>query len=311
MSEATAPRHAQSGQAAIGFIGLGQMGAALARRVLRAFPLSVFDLDAGKCADLAALGAIVVKAPAEIAAACGTIVTCLPTSELVRDLILGKGGLADQAAPGTLFIDMTTGFPEVTREIATALRERGLWMVDAPVSGGPQGAEAGTIAIMAGGPPEAYAAAEPMLRSISSNVTHVGDVGAGHTLKLLNNFMAAGARLLAFEALALGARNGLDPQTCIGVINKAAGRSYMTEVIIPRHIFSDQLEQHFSVGLMLKDLILAARLVGPEFEGLDLAGTVREIFARGVETLGASADINMLIRLFEKSAGKPIAKTPA
>ena len=172
----TAPR--------IGYIGLGVMGGALARRLLREHKLTVFDLSKERCAEFAALGATVAASPAEVGAASDIVLTCLPTSAQVRAVIFGDNdGLIRGMKPGGLIADQTSGATAATRAMAEELAPTGVQLIDAPVSGGPRGADAGTIAIMVGGEPAQYARLEPVLKVISPNVAHVGPLGAGHTLK--------------------------------------------------------------------------------------------------------------------------------
>lgn len=298
----------EASAAGIGFIGLGQMGAALASRLVTGGGLVVFDRDAGRHAPLTAAGASAAGSAAELARQCDVICTCLPTSELVRDLLFGEGGIADAMPRGGLVIDMTTGAPGLTREIDTALRGRDLHLADAPVSGGPQAAAAGSIAIMVGAPPEVFDRAARVLQRISPKITHVGGIGSGHTLKLVNNLMAAGNRILAFQAVAMAAQNGIDPRTCIDVINGSSGRNMTTEVNFPRHILTENLEQRFGLALMQKDVSLAAQLAAEAYGDADIAHAVLRVLTAGLERLGPAADVNHLIRLYEAAAGRPIAK---
>src|SRR5262249_44772959 len=151
--------------------------------------------------EFATAGALPVQNPRAMAEACDLVMTCLPTSAQVREVIFGEGGLAAHLKPGSVIADMTTGDPTATREMAAALAPRGIQLIDAPVSGGPHGAEAGTIAIMVGAPPAVFETVRPILATISPNIFHTGDVGTGHLMKLVNNVIAAGVRALTFEAI--------------------------------------------------------------------------------------------------------------
>lgn len=293
----------------IGYIGLGIMGGALARRLIAEHPLTVFDLSKERCAEFAALGATVAASPAEVGASCDIVLTCLPTSANVRDVIFGgNDGLIRGMAKGGLIVDQTSGATAATRAMAAEIAATGIELIDAPVSGGPLGAAAGTIAIMVGGSDAQYARIEPILTVISPNVAHVGPLGAGHTLKALNNMMSAANRLLAFEAVGLAVANGIDAKLAVDVINKSSGRNNATVNVFPTHIFTDNFEMKFTLALMEKDVRLAADLVHGDFEKLTLTPQILRNLRAAIDRFGASADLNMVLRLYEAAAGKPIAK---
>jgi len=300
----TAPR--------IGYVGLGVMGGALARRLLREHKLTVFDLSAERCAEFAALGATVAASPAEVGAASDIILTCLPTSAQVRQVIFGDNdGLIRGLKPGGMIADQTSGATAATKAMAAELADTGIELIDAPVSGGPRGADAGTIAIMVGGTDEQYARIAPVLAVITPNATHVGPLGAGHTLKALNNMMSAANRLLAFEAVSIAAANGLDPATVVDVINKSSGRNNATMTVFPGNIFTDDFEARFTMALMEKDVALAAELAVGGFQDLTLTPLILRNYRAGMERFGRNGDIHQMLRFYEEAAGKQIAKKTA
>lgn len=293
----------------IGFIGLGNMGGALARRLLLTQKLRVHDLNPGAVDACVGAGADSASSPAELAAASDVVMTCLPTSADVRSVVFGNEGLVEGLGSGNVVVDMTTGDPAETRAMASELHDRGIDMIDAPVSGGPQGADAGTIAIMVGGPETLFQRCRPIFEAISSNVFHAGpNVGDGHTMKLINNMMSAGNRAVAFEAVTLAVKNGLDAETCVGILQKSSGRSNATDIVLPRFVLSGVMDQGFSLGLMLKDVALANKLGGDSETPLLVAALVRQILQAGVNEFGPDADINMLIRLFEDAAKTEVPK---
>jgi 3-hydroxyisobutyrate dehydrogenase len=296
---------------AVGFVGLGNMGGALAARLASQrdgqFELYVFDLDQARVAEAGLAGARAARSISDLASRCEVVITCLPTSAHVRSVVNGEGGLGATLAPGSLIIDCTSGEPAVTRELAAELAARGIGLVDAPVSGGPQAAAAGTIAIIAGGPEEWYERALPTLRRISPNVRHVGPVGAGHVVKLLNNVLAAGHRMLAFETAAVAAAQGVDPETFIDVVNLASGRSYATEITMPRHVFGAALAQGFSLGLMAKDVGLGCQLLPPSLEELSLALQVHRRLQVALTEFGPDADINQTLETYERATQTRVA----
>ena len=296
----------------IGYVGLGVMGGALARRLLREHTLTVYDLSPERRAEFAALGAVVADSPAAVGAVSDIVLTCLPTSAQVKDVIFGDNhGLVRGLKAGGMIVDQTSGATAATRAMAEELEAAGVALIDAPVSGGPRGADAGTIAIMVGGTPEQYARVAPVLTVISPNTAHVGPLGAGHTLKALNNMMSAANRLLAFEAVAIAARNGLDPVVVVDMINKSSGRNNATMTVLPNNIFTDDFAARFTMALMEKDVALAAELAGDGFEDLTLTPLILRNYRRGIERFGRNGDIHEMLRFYEEAAGVKIAKQTA
>jgi 3-hydroxyisobutyrate dehydrogenase len=285
----------------LGYVGLGNMGAALARRLLRKDKMRVYDLRPEAMARLTDLGGIASQSPKALAAECDLVMTCLPTSNEVREVIFGRDGLASGLKKGGIIADMTTGDPNATREMAKELAKSGITLIDAPVSGGPHGADAGTIAIMVGAPAEVYARVRPVFEIISPNVFHCGEVGTGHAMKLVNNVVAAGVRMVTFEAVAMGIKSGLSLETCARVLAKGSGRSYTTEITLPKFV-KGELKTNFALGLMLKDVRLATELGLANAAPMPVANLVREIFQIAVNEMGAESDVNSLVHLHERQA---------
>jgi len=288
----------------LGYVGLGKMGGALARRLMLKNPLRAYDLRPDVVQTFAAAGAVPVQNLRAMADACDLVMTCLPTSNQVREVIFGTDdadGLAAHLKPGSIIADMTTGDPVATREMAAALASRGIQLIDAPVSGGPHGAEAGTIAIMVGAPAALFERVRPVLADISPNIFHTGDVGTGHLMKLVNNVIAAGVRAVTFEAVAMGIKSGLSLETCATVRPKGSARSYTTDITLPR-LVDGSLVANFMLGLMHKDVRLATEMGIASGAPMPLAGLVREIYQAAVNEHGYEADINLLIRCSERAA---------
>ena len=200
----------------VGYVGLGVMGGALVRRLMLSRRMHVFDVRAYVKAEFEKNGAIVASDLPSLAQACDVIMICVPTSADVRTVVFEKSGLVEGLSAGTIIVDQTTGDPVETRSIAAKLQECGATLVDAPVSGGPRGAAAGTIAIMCGGPPEAYEQVKPLLNSISPNIVYCGTTGNGHVAKLVNNAVAACNRMITYECAAVGVKYGLSLEIEIG-----------------------------------------------------------------------------------------------
>jgi 3-hydroxyisobutyrate dehydrogenase len=285
----------------LGYVGLGNMGAALARRLLRKDKMRVYDLRPEAMGKLADLGGISSQSPKALAAESDLVMTCLPTSREVREVIFGSDGLASGLKKGAIIADMTTGDPSATREMAKELAKSGITLIDAPVSGGPHGADAGTIAIMVGAPAESYARVKPIFETISPNIFHCGEVGTGHAMKLVNNVVAAGVRMVTFEAVTMGIKSGLSLETCARVLAKGSARSYTTEITLPKFV-NGGIKTNFTLGLMLKDVRLATELGLANASPMPVANLVGEIFQIAVNELGAESDVNSLVHLHERQA---------
>ena len=292
-----------------GYIGLGNMGGALARRLLLSQELTVFDLNPAAIEACVGAGASAANGVRAIAEACDTVMMCLPTSNEVRSVIFDPDGLRAGLRPGALVVDMTTGDPKATREMAASLAGDGIEMIDAPVSGGPQGADAGTIAIMVGANAAQFERIRPTLAAISPNVFHAGDVGSGHVMKVVNNVMSASNRAIAFEAVTLAVKNGIDPHVCVEILQKGSGRGYPTEVTFPNFVLADELAQGFSLGLMHKDVSIATQLGRDSATPMLVGNLVREILQTAINRNGADADINTLIEYFENAANTKVRPT--
>lgn len=285
----------------IGYVGLGAMGGALARRLMLSHKLRVLDLDRVKVDAFAENGAIPVQDGASLARECDVVLLCLPRSANVRAAIFGPGGLAEGLEPGKIVIDQTSGDPDETRAMAAELAERGITMIDAPVSGGPRGADAGTIAIMAAGPMEVFEKVKPVFESISPNIFHCGDIGNGHVMKLVNNTIGACCRLATLEAVAMGRKYGLSLEKMTEVINKSSGRNMATEHMLPNLIAGKQ-SSNFAMSLMLKDVSLATRLGINCGAPMMIANITRGLLQTGVYKYGEEVGMDETVPLIEGMA---------
>ncbi len=238
----------------VGFIGVGNMGNPMAANVLKAgFPMTVFDLSAKAMENLVQAGARRAGSAREAVEGAEIVLTSLPASPDVEAIYLEPGGLIERAKPGTILIDLSSVLPSTPRKIEPKARERGVHFLEAPVSGGVSGARAATLAIMVGGDAGALARAKPVLQAIGPNIFHVGPVGAGNTIKAINNMMASVNSLAMMEGLALGVKAGLDPMIVYEVVKASSGGSKALERI-PRAIVPRNFEPGFKVALMNKDL---------------------------------------------------------
>jgi 3-hydroxyisobutyrate dehydrogenase len=204
----------------IGFVGLGTMGAAMAANIVRGgFPLTVWNRSPGKAAPLVALGAREATSPAAVGRASDIVLICVSDSPDVEAVVLGPGGLAEGLAAGALVVDCSTISPATTRRIAAHLRRLGVAFLDAPVSGGSEGARDATLTIFVGGEAADVERARPVLERIGRTITHVGPVGAGQVTKAVNQVMIAGAYLSVAEGIVLAIRAGLDPATVVAALS--------------------------------------------------------------------------------------------
>src|SRR5512140_499751 len=196
----------------VGLIGLGIMGLPMGKNLLKAgFPLTVYNRSRGRAEELGKLGATIANSPREVAERSDVIVTIVTDSPDVQAVILGKDGVIEGARPGTVVVDMSTISPQVTREIADALKPKGAQMLDAPVSGGEKGAIEGTLSIMVGGDADALDKARPVLLGMGKTITHIGPNGMGQVCKLANQVAVSLHNLAISEALVFAAKAGADP----------------------------------------------------------------------------------------------------
>ena len=281
----------------VGVVGLGRMGLAMATTLQRA-GLSVqgFDIAAAARDRARANGIEVVAGQVALLAACPIVLASLPDDASVTALVEDAGGLLEAPA-GRLLIDTSTVQPATSRRLAERLRAAGHAMLDAPVSGGPAGAEAGTLTVMVGGSEADLARAQPVFAALARTVVHVGPSGAGAVAKLVNNLLCAAHLLTNGEAMRLAEAAGVPAARVLEAINAASGRSAVSEVNMPRWILSGSFDSGFTMGLMRKDVRLAARLI--EASGLD-APLSREVTARwaaSVDSLADEADFNRIAAL--------------
>jgi 3-hydroxyisobutyrate dehydrogenase len=285
----------------VGFIGLGIMGGPMAANLLAAgYELTAWNRTAAKTEPLAAAGARVAGSPAEVAAASEVTFTCVTASADVEAVVLGPGGVIEGAAPGSIVVDCSTIAPATARKVHGRLAERGVAMLDAPVSGGDVGAKAGTLAIMVGGDAETFERALPVLRAIGKTIVHVGPPGAGQVVKLCNQ-VAGGLNLLAMaEAISLCRRSGVDPAKMLEVVSAGAAGSWMLQHLGPRAVAGD-FAPGFMVDLMQKDLGLVLEAAHETHTPLPGSALVRQLFemlqARGRGREGTQAIVEALALL--------------
>ncbi len=285
----------------IGFIGLGIMGRGMARNILKAgFPLRVWNRTASRMDELAAEGAGPARAPGDLAFHSDIIITCVSDTPDVEQVLLGEGGVIHGARPGSLVIDMSTISPQATQRIAAQLAQRHVHMLDAPVSGGSEGAARGTLSIMVGGDVSQFERALPVLQAMGKTITHLGPIGAGQTTKLVNQILVVGHALAMSEALLFAQAGGVDLRKALEAVASGAAGSWMLSNRGPQ-ILARDWRPGFTIDLQQKDI----RLVLQEADrlGVPLPGTAlihqlyRTLQARGLGHEGNHALIKALENL--------------
>jgi 3-hydroxyisobutyrate dehydrogenase len=285
----------------IGYIGLGDMGGALAQRLQSQRRISVYDMNEKAIAALVEHGAVACESLEEIGQTCTTVFLCLPTSQHVRAVIFGEGGLSQTLTPGSLIIDQTSGDPQATRTIAKELESHEILLVDAPVSGGAPAALAGTISIMLGADDGAVDRAVAVLESISPVITHIGGVGAGHTMKLINNLLSCSQRWLSLEALAIAAKNGIDTEAALKVLMAGGGRNAYLEQQGAKVLAGDR-DRGFSLGLAHKDLKLVCALGAVSGVPTFFGSLSRELYQTAIAILGRDSHVESVASAVERLA---------
>jgi 3-hydroxyisobutyrate dehydrogenase len=291
----------------VGFLGLGAIGAPMAAHLAERWPLTVYNRTAQTAAEFAARhSARMAATPREAALEADVVVTCVPTSREVESMLDGSNGLAAGLRRGALFLDCTSGDPASSRRIAERLARQEVAFADAPVSGGTNGAEAGTLTIMVGGAPETFRRALPILSAFGSRIEHMGPVGTGHAMKAINNALLAVNILAVGEGLAALVRAGVAPRTAVEVLNASSGRSFVSESLVPERVLTGGWPRTFRLALLEKDVGIArsllqdVRVPGPT---LELAG---HMLAQARAQLGDQADYMEAIRWIEQRAGVEI-----
>ena len=292
----------------VGFIGLGRMGRPMAERVLRAgFPLMVWNRTPAKMASLVAMGAAKAKHPADLAAQCDAIVTMISDTPDVEQVILEGDGILEGAKragrSGFTVIDMSTILPTGSEAIAKILGGHGIDFLDAPVSGGVVGAEAGTLAIMAGGRREVFERNLDVLSAMGKKIVHMGPVGSGERMKLVNNLVCAVTMHALCEGLVLGRRAGLDPAGVIEVLNAGAAGCRNIDLYGEMLVSGRHEQARFSLKLMHKDLGLALETAQALRTPLPATALTREVLnaARGMGL--DEQNYSVIVRVMEMVAG--------
>jgi 3-hydroxyisobutyrate dehydrogenase-like beta-hydroxyacid dehydrogenase len=292
----------------VGFIGVGNMGNPMAGNVLKAgFPMTVFDKSAKAMENLVQGGAKAARSAREVVEASEIVLTCLPASPDVEALYLEAGGLIDLARPGTILIDLSSVLPSTPRKLEPRATARGVHFLECPVSGGVAGARAATLAIMVGGDPQVLERARPVLRAIGPNIFSVGPVGAGNTVKAINNMMASVNSLAMMEGVAVGVKAGLDPMVIYEVVKASSGGSKALERI-PSAIIPRRFEPGFKVALMNKDLDTFNTIAKELHVPVSFANVAQRYQQAAMAAGLADMDTSVAVTIIEQLANVKVSK---
>jgi 3-hydroxyisobutyrate dehydrogenase len=291
----------------VGFLGLGAIGAPMARHLAGRHALTVWNRTAARAEAFAeASGARAVGTPREAAAGADVLITCLPTSAEVEALLDGPDGLLAGLSPGTLFLDCTSGDPASSVRIANRLAEQRVAFADAPVSGGTNGAEAGTLTVMVGGTLEVFERARPILAAFGKRIEHMGPVGTGDAMKAVNNALLATNILAVGEGLAALVKAGVPARVAVDVLNASSGRSFVSEQLVPERVLSGAWPNTFRLALLDKDVRIAVGMLDAEGLTGPMLHLASTLMAAARARLGEQADYLEAIRLSEREAGVEI-----
>jgi 3-hydroxyisobutyrate dehydrogenase len=284
----------------VGFVGLGAMGRPMAARLAEQFDTLVWNRTASVAeAHAREHGSVAVTDLSDLASV-DVVCTCLPTS---AEVLAVASVVAPVLAPDSVWIDHTSGDPAATRDLARLLEGAEVDLLDAPVSGGTDGAAAGTLTVMVGGDHEVLDEVRPLLDAVAAKVVHVGPTGTGMAVKAVNNLLLAASLTAAGEGLTALRRLGVDAGAALEVINASSGRSFATERLLPERVLTRTFPPTFALGLLAKDAGLAQAVT----EELGLTAPVIELVAtltrQAAEELGPDVDHSALVRVAERRAG--------
>jgi 3-hydroxyisobutyrate dehydrogenase len=290
----------------IGFVGLGNMGGPMAMNLIRAgHRLVVNDIDPAATARHREQGAVWADTPADVARASEVVFTSLPGPAQIEQVALGADSLIEGLAPGAIYADLSTGSPSVIRRVAERIEAAGAHVIDAPVSGGVPGAEAGTLAVMVGGDRAVFEQLLPLFEVIGAGISYVGDIGSGTVAKLVHNMVSMTTRMAVQEGLALAVKGGVEPGTMLDVLKNAAfGKQILLTHHIPAKMFKGVYDPaEFSLALSHKDSTLAIGLAEELGVPVTVAGAAHENQIEAMERGWADFDCCVTFRLAEERAG--------
>ena len=289
----------------IGFIGLGAMGNHMAKNLIKAgYDLTVYDINPKPVEELVSLGAKKTKNCAETAKAGEVVITMLPADDDVKSAVLGPEGVLEGAKAGTVLIDMSSIAPHTSIYVFSEAKKKGVKFLDAPVSGGTGGAEKATLTIMVGGDKALLDEHMEILKTMGKTIYHVGDVGMGETVKMVNQMLVGINLAVIVEALVLGTKLGVKPEVLYKIIRASSGNSFMLDSRVPNFIFTGNFTQPgFAVDLLRKDLGLSLESAKVNKVPLYMTAQAYQYFTRATAEGLGKKDMSSMIELLEKTAG--------
>jgi 3-hydroxyisobutyrate dehydrogenase-like beta-hydroxyacid dehydrogenase len=287
----------------VGFVGVGRMGARMARRLMTAgYPLTIYDTSNAAVQPLVESGAKRAESPAAVASAAEIVFASVPTPPIVESVALGPKGVIE-GTRAKIFIDVSTTGATVAKRVAEGLAAKGITAVDAPVSGGITGAEKGTLAVMVSCPQATFEIVKPLL-DVLGKIFFVGtQPGQGQTMKLLNNLLSATAMAITSEAVVMGVKAGLDPSLVVDVFNAGTARNSATQDKIKQHVISRKFSYGFGLALLNKDIRLCMAEADALGVPMIVGSAVRQLLSISTTTEGIDADMTAMTKTVEAWAG--------
>jgi 3-hydroxyisobutyrate dehydrogenase-like beta-hydroxyacid dehydrogenase len=287
----------------IGFLGMGAMGGPMARRLVQTgFSVTGYDVSEARAAAAAKDGVTISKSPAAVAEVADVVMSSLPNPPAVREAYLGATGAVSALRAGTILVDMSTIDPNTWRDVADAAAARGAESLGAPVSGGPADAGSGRLVFLVGGDAGVIDRCRPVLEALGTEIHHMGPLGAGYVVKLVNNVMSMCNVAVAAEAMVLGVRAGMDPQRLFDVLSTSGGRSHHFLKRFP-NVLAGDFTPYFSIALSRKDLSLALKMAESLGVPMLATSTVRQIYEAAAAQGLDNVDMAGVTKLFEQWAG--------
>jgi 3-hydroxyisobutyrate dehydrogenase len=287
----------------IGFVGVGTMGAPMVRNLRKhEYPCVVYVRKQETRQAMSEIGCETVQDVRELAEKVDIVLMCLPNDQIVTEIVAGEGGLLQALRPGTVIVDHSTVSPYTTQALQAKAQAYGVHYLDAPISGGPMGAEAGTLAIMVGGEEQQFERIRPVLEAMGKHIFYLGSHGAGNVAKLVNNLVIAVTELGLVEGFVIGAKMGVEPRKLYDVLSVSTGNSVMLHRLIPDCILQRDFEPKFKIDLLHKDVMLANDIGRKEQVRMVSGALAEQIFQEARAQGLGEQDISALIKPLEIQA---------
>jgi len=311
-SQSSSALSSSTARPAVAFLGLGAIGTPMAEHVAKTTDLVVWNRTKAKAdAFAAATGARVAWTPCDAACEADIIITCLPSSVEVEQIVIQTDGILEGLRPNAVLVDCTSGHPAVSQRIAHMVRDKGGFFMDAPVSGGVSGAQAATLTVMCGGDAAVLERVRPVLQTFGAKIVLCGGVGCGDALKAVNNALLALHIWSTGEGLVMLKKMGVDPAVALDVINASSGRSNASMNLFPERVLTRAFPNTFRLALLDKDVRIAADIAARTETPAALITLAGELFARAHEHLGENVDHVAAVKLLEKLAGDVVIEPGA